>query len=251
MISNPNEKVLITVLGCAGSSYDQTLRQPCSSYLIETEDAALLLDCGQGSFVSYNELAPETRLDAIFVSHAHADHVADLEAFMSSLEIWRDRPRLLASEETMAAIVRAPLELVDDILIVASDGSRVDVANFAMEFSQTTHQMANLATCVSIGRRRVVYSADTGPSWVVPANFVGADLALVECTLEIRSGADSAFHLDAAELAALAHGLSARTTVITHVPTGASTEVRLEIVRRLAPDLEFVGARTGLQLILN
>src|ERR1019366_4209769 len=132
----------MTVLGCAGSSYDQTLRQSCSSYLIEIEGAALLLDCGHGSLVSYNELAPEVRLDAIFVSHAHRDHVADLEAFMGSTEIWRDRPRLLASEETMAVIVRAPLELVDDILVVVSDGSRMDVANFAMEFSQTTHQMA-------------------------------------------------------------------------------------------------------------
>lgn len=239
------------VLGCAGSSYDQTLRQPCSSYLIETEDAALLLDCGHGSFASFNELVPETRLDAIFVSHAHADHVADLEAFMSSTEIWRDRPRLLASEETMAVIVRAPLELVDDILVVVREASRVDIANFSMEFSQTTHQMANLATCVSIGGHRVVYSADTGPLWEVPASFVGADFALVECTLEIRSGVDSAFHLDAAEAAVLACELSARTTVITHVPAGASAEVRLEIVRSLAPNLEFIAAMTGLQLTLN
>jgi len=75
-----------------------------------------------GRFVSLQELAPEARLDAIFVSHAHADHVADLEAFMSSTEIWRERPRLLASEETMASIVRAPVELVDDILVVVRVG---------------------------------------------------------------------------------------------------------------------------------
>src|ERR1019366_3274295 len=99
----------------------------------------------------------------------------------------------------------------------------MNVANFTMEFSQTTHRMPNLATCVSVGGRRVVYSADTGPSWMVPANFVGADLALVECTLEIRTAQDPAFHLDAAEAAALARELSARTTVITHVPPGAST----------------------------
>lgn len=251
MTSNPNDEVRLTVLGCAGSSYDQTLRQPCSSYLIETEGAALLLDCGHGSFASYNELAPETRLDAIFVSHAHADHVADLEAFMNSTEIWRDRRRLLASAETMAAIVRAPLELVDDILVVVSDASRIDETNFAMEFSETTHQMANLATCVSIGGRRVVYGADTGPTWVVPANFVGADIALVECTLEIRTGEDSEFHLDAVEAAALARELSPRTMVITHVPASESPEARLKIVRSLVPDLEFVGARMGLQLTLN
>lgn len=238
------------MLGCAGSSYDQIRRQPCSSYLIETDDAALLLDCGYGSFASFHELAPEIRIDAIFVSHAHADHVGDLEAFMSSTEIWRDRPRLLASEETMSAIVRAPLELVDDILVVVSDGGRFDGPNFAMEFSQTTHQIPNLATCASIRGYRVVYSADTGPSWVVPASFVGADLALVECTLEIRTVEDPAFHLDAAEAAALARELSARTTVITHVPPGAGIDARLEIARRAAPHRELVGAITGLRLTL-
>jgi ribonuclease BN (tRNA processing enzyme) len=251
VISNPNDEVRLTVLGCAGSSYDQILRQPCSSYLIETDDAALLLDCGYGSFASYHELAPETHLDAIFVSHAHADHVGDLEAFMSSTGIWRDRPRLLASEETMAVIVSASLEFVGDILVVVSDGSRMDFANFSMEFSQTTHQVANLATCVSIGARRVVYSADTGPSWIVPENFVGADLALVECTLEIRTGGDSEFHLDAAEAAAMARQLSARTTVITHVPPRASTKARLEMARSHAPNLEFIAAVTGLQLTLS
>jgi ribonuclease BN (tRNA processing enzyme) len=151
----------------------------------------------------------------------------------------------------MAAIVRVPLELVDDILVVVSDGSRMDFANFSMEFSQTTHQVANLATCVSMGARRVVYSADTGPSWIVPANFVGADLALVECTLEIRASGDSDFHLDAAEAAAVARELSARTTVITHVPPGASTKTRLEMARSHAPNLEFIEAVTGLQLTLS
>jgi ribonuclease BN (tRNA processing enzyme) len=227
------------------------LRQPCSSYLVESDGAALLLDCGHGSFVSLQELAPEARLDAIFVSHAHADHVADLEAFMSSTEIWRERPRLLASEETMASIVRAPVELVDDILVVVRVGGRTDVANFVMEFSQTTHQMPTLATSVSSGHRRVVYSSDTGPSWAVPTNFVGADLALVECTLERRQPEDSVFHLDAAEAAAVACELSARTTLITHVPPGASTEARLEIARGAAPQLEFMGAKAGLQLTLN
>jgi ribonuclease BN (tRNA processing enzyme) len=241
----------VTVLGCAGSSYDPTLGQPCSSYLIESEHAALLLDCGHGSFLSYNELAPKTRLDAIFISHAHADHVADLEAFMGSTEIWRDRPRLLASEETMAAVVRAPLELVDDILVVVSDGGRIEIADFVMEFSQTTHQMPTLATCVSRGGRRVVYSSDTGPSWSVPTNFVGADLALLECTLENRADGDSAFHLDAQEVTALARELSAESTVITHVPAGQNGLLRLESASRYAPDRAFILASIGLQLLLT
>lgn len=239
------------MLGCAGSSYDPIIQDPCSSYLLETGQSALLLDCGYGSFDSWQTLAIEARLDAIFVSHAHRDHVADLEQFMMSHEIWRDGPRLVASEQTMSVIVPSPELLPDDSLIIVGDGSQIELVDFAVEFSRTTHQVPTLAACVAVGGSRVVYGADTGPLWVAPANFVGADVALLECTLEIRTSHDSEFHLDAVEVVALARQLSARTTVITHVPPGASTESRLEIAQRHAPNLKFIGARTGLQLTLN
>src|ERR1019366_10282971 len=78
------------------------------SYLVETHETAILLDCGFGSFESYSLLVPDSHIDAIFVSHAHADHVADLEAFMDAADVWRDQPRLVASEQTTASIVREP-----------------------------------------------------------------------------------------------------------------------------------------------
>jgi ribonuclease BN (tRNA processing enzyme) len=100
--------VKLTVLGCAGSSFDESLRIPCSSYLIESDEAAILLDCGFGSFESYSTLSPDTRLDAIFVSHAHADHSEDVELFMGSKSAWRDQPRLVATKHTLAFIVKDP-----------------------------------------------------------------------------------------------------------------------------------------------
>jgi ribonuclease BN (tRNA processing enzyme) len=151
----------------------------------------------------------------------------------------------------MAAIVRAPFELVDDILVVVSDARRMDADNFAMEFSLTTHQMPNLATCVSIGGRRVVYSGDTGPSWTFSPQFVGADVALVECTLGNRERGDSPYHLDVQEMSVLARELAAKRTVITHVPPGESGSLRLESARRHEPDREFLLATTGLQLTIN
>ena len=240
----------MTVLGCAGSSFDPILRNPCSSYLLESDHGALLLDCGYGSFDSYQTLAPETRIDAIFVSHAHGDHVGDLEQFMTTSEIWRDTPRLIASEETMAVIVPMPHLLRPDTLVLVGDAQRIEFANFTAEFSTTTHKMATLAVCVSFGDCRVVYSGDTGPTWVFPPSFVGADVALAECTLAKRELGDSPYHLDVAEMSALARGLAAKKTVITHVPPGESGSFRLESARRHEPDREFLLAATGLTLTI-
>jgi len=238
------------VLGCAGSSFDEELRNPCSSYLVETAGAAILLDCGFGSYESYLNHASETLIDAIFVSHAHADHVADLEAFMDSSNVWRNQPRLVASPETMAFIAPNADSVPEGTLVLVTEGTRLELSAFEAEFSRTTHKMPTHAACLSIGGRRVVYCADTGPAWVIPPQFVGADLAIVECTLEVRNGKSSLFHLDAHEAGLLALELSAHRTVITHIPPRENGETRLEIAHGIAPNADLLSATLGLQLIV-
>ena len=138
----------MTVIGCSGSLYDPELRLPCSSYLIQYQQTAILLDCGFGSFESYAALAPNTPLDAIVVSHAHADHVADLPLFMDSAESWRRRPRLIASEATMAQIVHEPHSLPMGTQRLARSGCPMTLTNFELMFSSTTHKIPTLACCV-------------------------------------------------------------------------------------------------------
>jgi len=241
----------VTVLGCAGSSYDEGLRLPCSGYLLESSETAILLDCGYGTFDSFLLHAPTTRIDAIFVSHAHGDHVGDLEAFMGATELWRHQPQLIASEKTMSLIVREPDSLPEGTLTLVGDGTHVECAQLEMDFSLTTHQMPTLAACVSIGGRRVVYSADTGPTWSIPPSFVGADLAIVECTLETRDEGSSPFHLDAQEAGKMAIVLSVPQTMISHVPPHESGRNRLAIARDVAQGLDFTLATTGLQVVLE
>jgi ribonuclease BN (tRNA processing enzyme) len=248
---NSHDEVKVTVLGCTGSSFDEVLRDPCSSYLVETSSAAILLDCGFGSFESYLAHAPDALIDAIFVSHAHADHVADLEAFMDSAKVWRDQPRLLASPETMALIAPNEDSLPDGTLVSVSERTRLEVSTFEAEFSRTTHKMPTLAVCVRFDNHRVVYCADTGPTWVVPPPFVGADLAIVECTLEVRNESDSLFHLDAQEAGILALKLSSHKTLITHIPPHGNGEARLAIAQGIASKEVVLLATPGLQLVVK
>jgi ribonuclease BN (tRNA processing enzyme) len=237
----------LTVLGCAGSSYDGDKKHPCSSYLLESSRAAVMLDCGYGSFASYLENARGTQLDALFISHAHRDHSLDVEAFVTVASAWRDRPHVIASRATIGAL-QFDIESTDADLTVVDDAYQVGGDAFRIECSSTTHQMATLATQVSLGGSRLVYSSDTGPGWSPPPSFLRPDVALLECTLESRTMTSSPFHLDATEVAALAETLEARTTLLTHVPPGESGQVRLEKAKRAAPGREFVLAATGQRL---
>ena len=64
--------VKVTVLGSAGSHPGNG--RACSSYLVSAGDHHLLLDCGNGVFAKMRQRADYTEVDAVLISHLHADH---------------------------------------------------------------------------------------------------------------------------------------------------------------------------------
>jgi ribonuclease BN (tRNA processing enzyme) len=222
-------------------------RLPCSSYLLESSDTAVLLDCGFGSFESLEALRPDVGLDALILSHAHPDHVADLALFLGTASLWRRAPRLIASRPTIDGASFDATTLGERSLDIVRDGDRVIGSGFGADFSSTRHQVPTLGVQVTMGGSRVVYSADTGPGWAFPASFRGADVAIVECTLDERSASSSPTHLDAHEVATLIGGLLPLMTLISHVPPGEGGERRRDIVRA-GSQAQVVLARPGLTI---
>jgi len=68
--------VRLTVLGCSGSGPGPTA--PASGYLLTAGDTRLLLDLGNGSFGVLQRHLDPWLLDAVVLSHLHADHCADM-----------------------------------------------------------------------------------------------------------------------------------------------------------------------------
>lgn len=239
----------VTVLGCAGSRYDEASKAPCSSYLVVSSAGAFLIDCGPGSFASFTSLSTGVPLEAVFVSHGHLDHVGDLRRFLDAASLWRGAPRLVASTATLETF--EGLGDLSGTVTPVRDGERLDVGGVTAHFSTTAHQVPTLGVALSIGERRVVYGADTGPAWRPPVAFLGADVAILECTYERRGAEDLPSHLDALEAAELARALGARRTVLTHVPPGEDAAARLRLARGAAPELDWLAAATGLRVDLG
>src|SRR5437667_1747956 len=73
----------LTVLGKSPSWQDAD--GACSGYLIEEEGTAVLLDCGNGVFSKLRRFRDYTTVDAVVISHLHADHFLDLVPFSYAL----------------------------------------------------------------------------------------------------------------------------------------------------------------------
>ncbi|MBO0769668.1 MAG: MBL fold metallo-hydrolase, partial [Solirubrobacterales bacterium] len=73
----------LTVLGKSPSWQDAD--GACSGYLIEEDGYTLLLDCGNGVFSKLRHYCDYVDVDAVLISHLHADHLLDLVPFSYAL----------------------------------------------------------------------------------------------------------------------------------------------------------------------
>ena len=73
----------LTVLGKSPSWQDAD--GACSGYLLEEDGTTVLLDCGNGVFSKLRRYRDYTKVDAVVISHLHADHFLDLVPFSYAL----------------------------------------------------------------------------------------------------------------------------------------------------------------------
>src|SRR5215211_5722807 len=66
----------LTILGKSPSWQDAG--GACSSYLVEHGGTTLLIDCGSGALGKLRAIRDYRDLDAVVISHFHADHLLDL-----------------------------------------------------------------------------------------------------------------------------------------------------------------------------
>jgi ribonuclease BN (tRNA processing enzyme) len=225
--------VRITVLGKSPSWQDAD--GACSGYLIEEDGFALLLDCGNGVFSKLRRYCDYLEVDAVVISHLHADHILDLVPFASALTY---APRQLSAETPARPRLLVPAGGRDALgRICAASGMRedhvgrafdlreyapadvVEVGSMRVRFHRVPHYLPTCAVDVASGNGggRFTYGADSAPNDELVRFADGTDLLLIEATLPRPEPDGQRGHLTAAE--AGEHGSRARVRrlVLTHI----------------------------------
>jgi ribonuclease BN (tRNA processing enzyme) len=237
--------VRITVLGKSPSWQDAG--GACSGYLVEDAGTFLLVDCGNGVFSKLRRFRDYVAVDAVVISHLHADHFLDLVPYAYALtyaprqqpvpvDRWPGtdrpaRPRLLAprgARETFRRVVGAwgNEDLIENAFALEEydPADVVEVGPLRLRFHEVPHFLPTCAVDVqssahngSPGSGRFTYGADSAPTDALVRFADGADLLVIEATLPRPERGGVRGHLTPAE--AGEHGLRARVgrLVITHI----------------------------------
>jgi ribonuclease BN (tRNA processing enzyme) len=214
----------LTVVGCSGSGPGP--RSPASCYLVEHEGFKLLLDLGNGAFGALQGLADPDTIDAVFLSHLHADHCLDVAPFV----VWhrysgRSSGRRIPLFAPAGADIRlalaydghdASLTDVFDFAVVTS-GS-LTIGPFAVETARTAHPVECHAVRLTAGGRSLVYTGDTGPCERVIDLARDADVFLAEAAHPPGPDLPVGLHLTGREAGEHAAAAGVGRLLLTHVP---------------------------------
>jgi ribonuclease BN (tRNA processing enzyme) len=245
----------LTVLGKSPSWQDAG--GACSGYLITDRDAALLIDCGNGVFGKLRQRIDYIDVDAVLISHLHADHFLDLIPYAYALtyaprqqpvpvDRWPGtdqpaRPELYApggAAETFRRVVGAwgSEELIETAFELHEYGARdtVRVGSLEARFAEVPHFAETYAINLTsnAGGGRLTYGADSRPGQELIDAAQGTDLLLVEATLPRPERTGVRGHMTPSEAGDHAKRAGAKRVVLTHI----SDELDAEWAREQASE---------------
>ena len=214
----------LTVLGssasCAGPG------QACAGHFLEAGGARVLFDCGNGVLANLGRLEDPVALDAVFITHNHADHYADIYGLQSMIRYAPQGPvgpvplyvpgnlfermQCLLSERGAREFAEAfvPIELVD--------GETITIGELEITPFEVVHTKPTFALRAHLDGTTLCYTSDTTPGDHVLRAAHDVDLLVAEATLpEEYSG--MAPHMTAAEAGRAAREAGARALTLVHV----------------------------------
>jgi ribonuclease BN (tRNA processing enzyme) len=213
----------------------------CSGYLVASGDTCLLLDCGCGVFGKLRAARDYADVDAVVISHLHADHILDLVPFASALTYaprhqpvpvggWPGtsdppRPRLIAPPGARDAFQRLcgaggmREEHIENAFRLEEydPGAMLQVGDIELRFQPVPHFLPTHAIDLSSREGRVTYSADSSPSEDLCAFAHETDLLLIEATLPRPEREGPRGHLTPEEAGEHGRRAGARRLVLTHM----------------------------------
>lgn len=222
----------LTVLGGCGAWPEAD--SACSGFLLEHHGFRLVLDLGYATMPRLLAVVAADQVDAVFISHGHPDHCADLNPLL--------RARALAEHPPAALPIWSPAGALDAVLALdrpgmlddayavheVADGSRFDIGPFAARTRLLPHWLPNLGIRLTAGDATIAYTGDAGPSPELPLLAKDADLLIAEASYVAEVPADSAEFLSSArQIGRQAAEAGVRRLLLTHLWPGTDRQMAL------------------------
>lgn len=209
--------------------------EPCSGYLLQAGAANVLVDIGGGVLGPLQNYIRLEELHAVWISHLHADHFADMPllyyAFAFAERPLRKIP-VLAPVGWAARVEEFVKSATDHRMkdffqvVELKDRGIAEIGDLRIQARAVEHGVPAFGLTARYGDRRLAYTGDSGPCDNLITLAKGARVLVAEVgtsLIEIPS-----VHLSPEDAGLTATGAGVARLVLTHLASGMSDEEAIE-----------------------
>lgn len=210
----------VTILGNSGGF--PAAGGATSGYLLEIAGRYILIDCGSGVLSNLFKRIELTQLDAIVITHLHADHISDIQVLKYAVDLSRkygiERPPIPVFAPT------TPAEIVDSLqsegnLIIGNlnDKTELNLYGARLEAIRMDHPVETYGLRIEHEGRIFAFTADSVPCPALNRLLEQADLAVMDAGSLERYRKPIMMHMTAAECATYAVECHVKRLLLTHL----------------------------------
>ncbi|MBM7775557.1 ribonuclease BN (tRNA processing enzyme) [Actinokineospora baliensis] len=208
----------LTVLGCA-TPYPRP-GQPCSGYLVSEGDTYVVLDCGSGTFAALQTYLDPGEVTALWISHLHPDHSADLLAWSNWALNTENAPRIPVYgppgwARRLDQMLTGDSALVDGIFEIHElcDHHMAAYGPLTLTARAVEHSVPGFGVRIDGPNARLAYSGDTEPCPALTDLARDADLFVCEA----GTASPNRYHTTPEQAAHTAIAAGAKRLLLTHL----------------------------------
>lgn len=210
----------LTVLGTSGA-----FPRPggaTSGYLLEIDGHYVLIDCGSGVLGKLFEHIRLEQLEAIILTHLHADHISDIGVLKYAMDLSRKFGQNIgqipvfapATPEPLAATLESPGNFTIHRI---ADDMGFELFGATIRCFGTIHPFETVGLRIEKDGRVLATTADTIDCENLQPLLRGADLALMDAGSLERLRTPAMVHLTAAECGRIAKAAAAKRLLLIHL----------------------------------
>jgi ribonuclease BN (tRNA processing enzyme) len=211
-------------VGCSGSFPGPD--SPASCYLVEAGGFRLLLDLGNGALGALQRYAGLYDIDAVCLSHLHADHCLDLCSYAVARYHHPEGPRPAipvygpagAAERMIACYgSHGSQAMTESFAFTRLKPGTIDIGPLRVTADHVNHPVETFGFRIEHAGQVLAYSADTGECDALTGLARGADVLLCEASFVDGPGLPANLHLTARQAGQQAARAGAGRLVLTHL----------------------------------